>query len=72
MKNLTNRISEISKHLQSLSTPAYCNAVEEAAAKKDKKALLEVCSKANIPRAYRSSIVSVVLSVDPQKYPLEM
>jgi hypothetical protein len=72
MNYLITRISELSKHLQTLSTPTYCNAVEEAASKKDKESLLKVCSQANIPKAYRSSIVSIVLSVDPQKYPLDV
>jgi hypothetical protein len=70
MKTVIERISEISKYLQKLSEPTYNNAVEEASAKKDQQALLKVCAEADIPKAYRSSIVSIVFSVDPNKYPI--
>jgi hypothetical protein len=72
MKSVTMRLYELSRHLQILSQPDYRDSVEEAVAKNDKKALLDICRKSNIPKAYRSSIVSIALSIDPKKFPITL
>jgi hypothetical protein len=70
MKKLNERMVDLSKHFQTLSTPKFSSEVQTAAENKDKAALIRVCEKAKIPRIYVGTIVSAVLSVDPQKYPL--
>jgi LysM repeat protein len=70
MKNINERMSELSKHLQTLSTPEFSSEIQVAAESKNKDALIKVCDKAKIPEAYVGTIVSAVLSVSPQKYPL--
>lgn len=72
MKSVTMRISELSRHLQTLSQPEYRDSVESAVSKNDEKALLNICRKSKIPKAYRSSIVSIALSVNPDKFPLTL
>lgn len=71
MKKLNEKMAELSKYFQTLSTPKFCCEVEAAAESKDRSALIKVCEKAKIPRLYVGTIVSAILSVDPQKYPLE-
>jgi geranylgeranyl pyrophosphate synthase len=44
---------------------------EEAVDKQDKNALAKVCKNAKIPTIYISSIVSVIMSFQPQKWPDE-
>jgi hypothetical protein len=70
MKTLNERIVDVAKNLQTLSTPRFSTEVQEAAEKRDKDALVKVCKKAKIPQVYVGTIVSTVLSVHPQKYPL--
>ncbi len=64
MKNLNERIAEFSSHLQALTAPEIFPTVEEAVKKNDKKSLLEICKKANIPKTYSNSVVSLLLSID--------
>ena len=67
MKDLKERIVDISSHLQSLMTPALYQEVQEAVDKKDKNLLMKVCRKAKIPESYLGTIASVLLSVSPQQ-----
>lgn len=72
MKNLDEKMTELSKHLQTLSSQKFSSEVQAAAERKDKTALIKVCEKAKIPRVYVGTIVSAVLSIQPQKYPLAL
>ena len=71
MENLSNKLSSLSIHLQTLSKPEYSEKVQQAAEKNDKAMLVKICKSANIPAAYIGSVVSVVLSVSPQKWPMD-
>jgi hypothetical protein len=73
MQTFKERISDVSSHLQSLMAPSVFPKVQEAVEKKDKKELIEVCRKINIPESYLNTVVSVILSVSPQqKWPAIM
>jgi hypothetical protein len=73
MKTFKERISDVSSHLQALMAPSVFPKVQEAVEKKDKKELIEVCRKINIPESYLNTVVSVILSVSPQqKWPAIM
>lgn len=70
MKTLNDRIREVSSYLQSLTAPEFVSRVEDAVERKDRNSLVKVCKEAKIPRAYLGSVVSVVLSVQPDaKWP---
>jgi hypothetical protein len=69
MVNVNQKIANISKHLQTLTTAEYSPQVQEAVDKQDKNALATVCKKAKIPSLYVPSIVSVIMSVSPNKWP---
>ena len=69
MVNVNQKIVNISKHLQTLTTTEYSPQVQEAVNKQDKHALAAVCKKAKIPTLYVSSIVSLIMSVSPNKWP---
>jgi hypothetical protein len=70
MKTLSERISDLASHLQSLATPELSPKIQKAVERNDKKALVRICKSANIPDSYSSTIVSVLLSVTPdQKWP---
>jgi hypothetical protein len=70
MKTLSERISDVSFHLQSLAAPEFSLKVQEAVERKDKNSLVKVCKKAKIPGSYIDVVVSVLLSVGPeQKWP---
>ena len=69
LNNINNRILSISSHLQTLSKPEFSKDVEEAVEKNDKTTLVKICQKAKIPNDYIGSVVSVVLSVSPMKWP---
>ncbi|PVX23235.1 MAG: hypothetical protein CW691_11170 [Candidatus Bathyarchaeum sp.] len=70
MKNLQERIADVSSHLQSLLSPNVFPKVQEAVEKKDKTMLIEACRTAKIPDSYMSSVVPVILSVSPKlKWP---
>jgi hypothetical protein len=70
MKTLSERIVDVSFHLQTLSTPEFCSQVQDAVEKKDRNLLAKICEKAKIPAIYLATIVSVLLSVSPdQKWP---
>jgi hypothetical protein len=71
MKKLNEKIVDISRHLQSLTSPQFSSEIENAVEKKDKNSLIKVCRKAKIPQQYIGTIVSVILSVEPQKWPME-
>lgn len=70
MRTLNKRIADVSYHLQSLTAPEFSSQVQDAVQRKDKNSLIQVCKKAKIPVAYLGTVVSVLLSVDPeQKWP---
>lgn len=69
MVEIKQKISEISKHLQTLASEEYSPQIEKAVNKQDKNALIKICKQAQIPKLYIPSIVSVVMSVSPQKWP---
>ena len=70
MKNLNERVVEVSRYLQVLTGPEFFTEVQDAVEKKDRRSLAEVCRKAKIPAIYVSVIVSVLLAVSPlQKWP---
>jgi hypothetical protein len=70
MKNLNERISDVSSHLQTLAAPEFYLQVQDAVEKMDKNMLIRICSKASIPKIYVGTIVSVIFSIGPnQKWP---
>ena len=70
MKDLKERIADISQYLQRLMDPAVFPEVQKAVEKKDKDMLVEVCKKTQIPEIYRGVIPSILLSIGPeQKWP---
>jgi hypothetical protein len=70
MKDLRNRIVDVSEHLQHLMDPAVFPEVQNAVENRDKGKLMEVCRKIRVPEIYRATIASVLLSVSPrQKWP---
>jgi hypothetical protein len=69
MKTLNEKIVEVSIHLQSLATPEFSAAVQQAVEKNDKTSLISVCRKAKIPQSYIGTVVSTILSVSPSKWP---
>ncbi|MCW4024916.1 MAG: hypothetical protein NWF01_07780 [Candidatus Bathyarchaeota archaeon] len=69
-KKTIERLSEISQSLKHIAEIENNDALEAAITKNDKEALLEVCKKSKVPRAYRTVIVNLLLSVDPKKYPI--
>jgi hypothetical protein len=70
MKNLQERITDVSSYLQSLLSPNVFPKVQEAVEKNDKTMLIKACKTAEIPDSYLSSIVPVILSVSPKvKWP---
>jgi uncharacterized protein YgbK (DUF1537 family) len=69
MNNVNQKISKISRHLQTLTSTKYSSQVQEAVDKQDKNALAKVCKEAKIPTLYVPSIVSVIMSVSPNKWP---
>jgi hypothetical protein len=72
MSNVNEKILNISKYLQTLSANKYSSQVQEAVEKQDKNALAIVCKNAEIPKYYVPSIVSIIMSVQPQKWPAEI
>jgi len=73
MKNLKNRIAEVSQCLQRLMEPDVFAEVQNAVERKDKSLLVRVCRKIEIPLVYVPIITSLLLSVSPQqKWPNPM
>ena len=69
MNNINTKLSDISMHLQTLTSPKYSKQVEQAVEKKDKNSLVKICNKAKIPAVYIGTVVSVVMAVSPMKWP---
>ena len=70
MKTLTERIADVSFHLQSLMAPNVFSKVQDAVEKRDKNLLMKVCRKAKIPEVYLGTVVSVLFDIDPKiKWP---
>lgn len=70
MKTLSEKIVDVSFHLQTLSKPEFCSQVQDAVDKKDRSLLVKICKKAKVPAIYLATVVSVLLSVGPnQKWP---
>jgi hypothetical protein len=72
MKTLNERIIDVSGHLQSLATAKFSSEIKEAVEKNDKNSLINICRKAKIPQRYVGTVVSVIFSVQPQKWPFEL
>jgi hypothetical protein len=72
MKTLNEKIIDVSGHLQSLAAPEFSSEIKEAVEKNDKNSLIKVCGKAKIPQRYVGTVVSVIFSVQPQKWPFEL
>jgi len=72
MKNLKERIAEVSQYLQDLIEPVVFAEVQNAVEKKDRDLLVKVCRKVKIPEIYIGVIVSILLSVSPlqTKWPI--
>ncbi|MHA1652071.1 MAG: hypothetical protein ACTSYB_17955 [Candidatus Helarchaeota archaeon] len=72
MKDLKDRIAEISQSLQRLLDPSIYPMVQEAVKMKDKSKLVKICRKVNISPIYLGIVVSLLLSVSPEqgKWPL--
>lgn len=70
MKNLEDRIAEVSRYLQCLTAPAVFPEVQNAVERQDKNTLVELCRKVQIPEIYTGVVTSVLLSIGPeQKWP---
>lgn len=67
MKNLMERIADVSFHLQSLMAPNVFPKVKDAVERKDKNLLMKVCRKAKIPEIYLAIVVSILLTISPQQ-----
>jgi hypothetical protein len=72
MKNLNERIADVTFYLQSLMAPTIFPKVQDAVERQDRNSLIKVCRKAKIPEIYLGNVVSVLLSVSPQqKWPAQ-
>lgn len=70
MKDLKDRVSEISSYLQRLMESDVFPDVVEAVRKSDKDSLVRMCKKVDVPDIYTGSIVSLILALSlPLKYP---
>lgn len=67
MKDLKERIADVSQHLQRLMDPVVFPEVQNAVEKKDKNMLVEVCKKIQIPEVYTGVILSILLSIGPRQ-----
>ena len=67
MKDLKERIADVSSYLQSLMAPKVFPKVQDAVERKDKNLLMKVCRKAKIPEVYLGIVVSVLLTISPQQ-----
>jgi len=72
MKDLKERITEISEYLQRLLEPSIYPSVQKAVQANDRDKLSEICRKLKIPPVYISTVIFLVLSVSPEqaKWPL--
>jgi hypothetical protein len=71
MKNINERMLDVSRHLQSLATPEYSLEIKDAVERNDRASLIKVCKKAKVPSSYVGTVVSAILSVQPQKWPMD-
>ena len=70
MKDLKERVSEISSYLQRLMESDVFPDVLEAVRKSDKDSLVSVCKAADVPDMCIGQIVSLILALSlPLKYP---
>jgi len=67
MKNLKERITEVSQCFQRLMEPAVFPEVQRAVEKRDKDVLIDVCRKIKIPEIYVGIIVPILLSIGPEQ-----
>jgi len=71
VKDLKEKVSEISSYLERLMEPDTFREVIDAVEKSDKDLLIETCRKVNVPDVYTGSIVSLILTLSRQiKYPI--
>lgn len=70
MKNVKERILDISTYLNCLTKREVFAEVQSAVEQQNKKALVGICKRMNIPEIYLASIIGLLLSVAPrQKWP---
>jgi len=70
LKDLKERVSEISSYLQRLMESDVFPDVLEAVRKSDKDSLVGACKEVDVPDMYIGSIVSLILALSvPLKYP---
>jgi len=72
MKDLKERITEMSLYLQRLLEPSIYPSVQKAVQTRDKDKLMEICRKVKIPTIYISTVMFLLFSVSPEqaKWPL--
>lgn len=71
MKNLKEKVSEVSSYLERLMEGDVFSEVIEAVRKSDKDLLVQTCKKAGVPDVYTGSIVSLILALPlVPKYPV--
>ena len=71
MKDLKEKVCDVSSYLQRLTESDVFTEVTEAVRKSDKDLLVELCKKATVPDVYTASIVSLILALPLQpKYPV--
>lgn len=69
MNQMSDKILDISRYLQTLASPAYSAQVQQAVEKNDKASLIKVCKAAKIPKSSVSAVVSTIFAVSPMKWP---
>lgn len=71
LKDLKERVSEISSYLQRLMESDVFPDVLEAVRKSDKDSLVNVCKEVDVPDMCIGSIVSLIFALSlPLKYPV--
>lgn len=71
MKDLKEKVSEVSSYLQRLMEHDVFPEVIEASRRSDKDLLVGTCKKAKVPELYIGTVVSLILALaSPQKYPI--
>ena len=67
MKNLKERIAEVSESLQQLTESSVFPEVQNAVENKDKDLVVEVCRKIKVPEIYISDLVSLLFAMSSRQ-----
>jgi hypothetical protein len=67
MKELKDRIADISTYLNRLTKKEVYSEVQTAVVQQDKEALVGICRKVKVPDIYVGSVISLLLSIAPQQ-----